>query len=83
VISGYDMARKDGTGGAVFMSILYKVYAMQEVAGTGNPSITKKGTVGLIVTLKGPFTRTNVATVVVGDAGNITLAVEHGLPLIS
>jgi hypothetical protein len=48
---------------------------MQEVAGTGLPSVTANGIVGLIVTLKGPFTTTSVDIVGVGDAGKVTLAV--------
>lgn len=53
---------------------------MQEVLGTGVPSVTTKGTVGLIVTLKGPFTTTSVDTVGVGEVGNFTSAVKQGLP---
>jgi hypothetical protein len=56
---------------------------MHEVAGTGVPSVMTKGIFGLIVTLNGPFTSTKVETVGVGEAGNFTSAVKHGLPLIS
>jgi hypothetical protein len=53
---------------------------MQEVAGTGVPSVITKGIFGLIVTLNGPFTRTKVETVGVGEVGNVTSAVKQGLP---
>ncbi len=56
---------------------------MQEVAGTGLPSVTTKGTDGLIVTIKGPFTSTSVDKVGDGVVGNVTLAVKQGFPLIS
>ena len=48
---------------------------IQDVAGTGIPSVTAKGIIGLIVTFKGPFTTTSVDIVAVGDAGKVTLAV--------
>jgi hypothetical protein len=48
---------------------------IQDVAGTGLPSVTAKRIVGLIVTLKGPFATTSVDIVGVGDAGKVTLAV--------